>query len=222
MITKPALAEAVSALRIVLQALKGCSTDTGAAGATLLYLSSLLSADAPRKIAGADMADLQACFDAAVAAGATSTTMTSVYTAASALSPSGAPARIVVAYCKSLAVIRMGRIVTAQAFTSRDDIDAALTTIKAAFADVEAAAGNAFQAQLYQALVTLRAAVTATLNDASYPLPELSTYRVGSTVSALVLGQRLYGDAGRALELVENNRVFNPVFMPLAGQALSA
>ena len=40
--------------------------------------------------------------------------------------------------------------------------------------------------------------------------------------SSLTLGQRLYGDAGRADELVAENEIVHPLFASRAGRALSA
>ena len=224
MMTKRSLAEAVAGLRAVLAALREATlSNTSTSGADLTYATNLLAAEAPGRIAAGNVGSaIQNCFTLAIAAGATLAGMTAVYTAADDLVSLSKPAKTILAACKSFAVIAITRIVKATTFTSREDIDSTLVLLSARFASVEAAAGAALLTDLYQALVTLRGAITATLTTASYPLPRLISYSVGSTVSALTLAQRLYGNASRAGELAAENKVFHPAFMPLAGRALSA
>lgn len=68
--------------------------------------------------------------------------------------------------------------------------------------------------QLTQRLVSLRAAVVQDLRTRATALPELSEYTPGARLPALVIAQRLYGDAARDAELVKRNRIRHPGRLP--------
>lgn len=71
----------------------------------------------------------------------------------------------------------------------------------------------------YSALVDLRAAVVRDLTDRAMQLPRLVRVTPARTLPALVLAHQIYGDAGRAEEIVSRNRLRNPLAVP-GGQAL--
>ena len=48
------------------------------------------------------------------------------------------------------------------------------------------------------------------------------SYTVGAVMPALTLANRIYADAGRADELVAENKIIHPAFCPREGRALSA
>tara|TARA_B100000700_G_scaffold15695_1_gene15453 strand:+ start:1792 stop:2955 length:1164 start_codon:yes stop_codon:yes gene_type:complete len=68
--------------------------------------------------------------------------------------------------------------------------------------------------QLTQRLVRLRAAVVQDLRTRATALPELAEYTPGARLPALVIAQRLYGDATRDAEIVKRNRVRHPGRLP--------
>lgn len=63
---------------------------------------------------------------------------------------------------------------------------------------------------VYGALVALRAAVTEDLRTRAVALPGLTTYTPQTTLPAVVVAHRLYGDARRADEIVLRNNVPHP------------
>jgi len=65
-----------------------------------------------------------------------------------------------------------------------------------------------------QRLVLLRAAVVDDLRQRGAALPELTVYETRRAMPALVIAQRLYGDATRADEIVTRNRVRHPGAVP--------
>lgn len=64
--------------------------------------------------------------------------------------------------------------------------------------------------QVFITLVALRAAVVTDLRTRSTALPNMSSYTPQTTLPALVLAQRLYGDATRADEICVRNNVRHP------------
>ncbi|RXE49219.1 DNA circularization protein [Chromohalobacter israelensis] len=68
--------------------------------------------------------------------------------------------------------------------------------------------------QTARRLVTLRAAVVEDLRQRSAALPELRQYTLNARMPALVIAQRLYGDALRADDIVSRNRVRHPSWVP--------
>lgn len=71
----------------------------------------------------------------------------------------------------------------------------------------------------YTSLVEVQAAVVQRVNDIAPQLEKISQVALESSLPALVLAHRLYGDANRADELVVRNGITHPLFLP-AGVAL--
>ncbi|MDV2988146.1 UNVERIFIED_CONTAM: hypothetical protein Q9R58_27985 [Methylobacteriaceae bacterium AG10] len=216
---------ATAALRAVLDALLAAGGDrAGQPGADLRRLCGALAAEAPARVqASTFSAPLRACFQAATAAGATLDGMDRARAAALTITSSENAVLRVVQTAVRFALIEMCLISAATVFTSRQDIDATLARLNAAFGPAEDFAANQFNNRVYRALVALHAAATRDLTQRARPLPRLTTYAFPARVPALTLANRLYGDGGRAGELIAENRgVVHPLFMPAAGRALSA
>jgi prophage DNA circulation protein len=64
------------------------------------------------------------------------------------------------------------------------------------------------------ALIGLHAAVVRDLNTRAAKLPRTRSFTPSATVPALVLAQRLYGDATRADDIAARNFVRHPGFVP--------
>ncbi len=82
-----------------------------------------------------------------------------------------------------------------------------------------AAAADAGDDKAFRALGALRLAVTRDVTRRGGSLARVYAYAPPATEAALVIAHRLYGDAGRAAEIVERNRIRHPGFVP-GGQAL--
>jgi len=220
---KPDVVEAAAVIRTVGTALAATSRDRGAPGATLLFAVSSLSNTAEATIRSGSVALLvSACFDAARMAGATYAGMVRVVMTVEALSPVGAPAKALAAASVRFGLGQIARILSAAAFTSRNDVDATLVAVAALFDRAETYAADDGDRTSYAALVRLHAALSADLTTRSRPLPRMVAYSFPRTFSGLSLAHRLYGDASRSAELATENGVFNPAFMPRMGEALSA
>lgn len=214
-----------AALRAVLDALLAAGGDrAGQPGADLRRLCGALSAEAPARVqASTFSAPLRACFQAATAAGATLDGMDRARAAALTIASAENAVLRVVQTAVRFALVEMCLISAASVFTSRQDVEATLARLNAAFGPAEDFAANQFNNRVYRALVALHAAATRDLTQRARPLPRLTTYAFPARVPALTLANRLYGDGGRAGEIIAENRdVVHPLFMPAAGRALSA
>lgn len=98
---------------------------------------------------------------------------------------------------------------TQQAYSSRDALAERI--------DAEAEAGASDD--VYTALMALRAEIVNGIPRDGQTLPYVIQFTPPTTLPSLVIAQQLYGDASRADEIVERNRVRHPGFVP-GGTAL--
>ncbi|MFY9293357.1 MAG: hypothetical protein WAP03_22050 [Methylorubrum rhodinum] len=213
----------VAALRATLAALLASGGDRiGQPGADLRRLCGALDAEASVRVQSSTFSGpLRACFQAATAAGASLDGMDRVRSAALAITnPEGAVQRVVQTAVR-YALVEMCLITAATTYASRQDVEAGLARLNAAFGPAEDYAAGQFNNRVYRALIGLHAAATRDLTQRARPLPRLTTYAFPNRMPALALANRLYGDGGRAGELIAENRgVIHPLFMPAAGRAL--
>ena len=216
---------AVAALKAVLDALLASGVDaTSQDGATLRQLCGALSADAVDQVqAGTFGPPLLACFAAATAAGATFAGMDQVRQEAQGVTVADMPVQRVAQTAAVFALAQMTRTLAATAFTSRQDIDAALERVNAAFVPAEDFAAGRFNNTVWRALLAMHGAIVRDLTARARPLPRIVSYGFATRTPLLTLANRLFGDAGRADELLAENRdAVHPLFMPADGRALSA
>ena len=216
---------AVAALKSVLDALLASGGDAASqGGATLRQLCGALASDAVDQVqAGTFGAPLRACFEAATTAGATFAGMDRVRQEAQNVTAADLPVQRVTQTAARFALVEIARILAATAFTSRQDIDAALARVNAAFLPAEDFAAGQFNTAVWRALLSLHGAVVRDLNARARPLPRIVSFAFANRMPLLTLANRLYGDAGRADELLAENRdTVHPLFMPASGRALSA
>lgn len=215
---------AVAALRAVLDALLASGVDAASQdGATLRQLCGALSADAVDQVqAGTFGTPLGACFAAATAAGATFPGMDRVRQQAQSVTAADLPIQRVAQTAARYALIEIANILRVTTFTSRQDVDAALARVNAAFVPAEDYAAGQFNSRPWRTFIALHAAVVRDLNTRARPLPRIVSYSFGTRMPLLTLANRLFGDASRADELLaENPDTVHPLFMPDMGRALS-
>lgn len=217
--------QATAALKAVLDALlaAGSGGDEQAA-ATLRQLCGALAASAASAVqAGTFGTPLRACFEAATAAGATFDGMDRVRAVAQAVTIPDLPVQWIAQTASRYSLVESARILAATTWTSRQDIETALARVNAAFAPAEDFAAVQFDDAIWRALTSLHAAITRDLTARARPLPRMVSYTVGARMPLLALANRLYGDAGRAAQLLGENRdTVHPLFMPASGRALSS
>lgn len=101
--------------------------------------------------------------------------------------------------------------------TSNDALATAATLEDALDTQMEAVdpvSGTPVDDAVYQSLADLRVAVVQDLRTRGARLPDLITYSSPATLPALVIAHRLYGDAGRAGEIIARNNLRHPGFVP--------
>jgi len=83
-------------------------------------------------------------------------------------------------------------------------------------------AGDAGDDASYGALRTLRQMAVALLIQAGAGLPRLQEFTYNAPLPALMLAQRIYADASRADQLIDQAKPVHPAFMPQQFQALAS
>jgi hypothetical protein len=121
-----------------------------------------------------------------------------------------------------LALATEADIVADTTFKSRNAAESMKDQMNEAFAPMEEAAADSMDSATYRALITLNAAVTEYCVTAQYPLPSMLNFRFAASAPTLVQAYRLYDDASRADELLEENGVIHPAFALPEGRALSS
>ena len=161
------------------------------------------------------------CIDLARYCGATLVTMDRVRKAALAETPTSEPGIGTVMDIVRLTLAMEARIVAYMAFKSRQDADAIALQINAAFAETAEIAADDLDAATYMALIRLQGDVTQHLADRGRQLPRVISYTFQAVMPALRMAQRAYADPSRYQELVAENSVVHPAFMPREGVMLA-
>jgi prophage DNA circulation protein len=78
---------------------------------------------------------------------------------------------------------------------------------------VDPVSGEPISDDVYQVLAGLRAAVSVDLRTRGARLPDLTAYTPPATLPALVVAHRIYGDATRADEITNRNKLRHPGFV---------
>ena len=81
-------------------------------------------------------------------------------------------------------------------------------------------AGDRADDDMYNALLAVRSAFLSTMSERASGLSELLQVTTAQPLPALTLANRLYQDATRADELVQEARVPHPAFMPTTMKVL--
>jgi prophage DNA circulation protein len=161
------------------------------------------------------------CVDLARFSQATLVTMDRVRKAALAETPVSLPAVQTVLAIVRITLTQEARIIAAMQFKSRDQIDAVATAINAAFSQTEEIASDDLDSGTYMALINLHGDVVKNLSDRARKLPRVISYSYTVVMPALRMAQRVYGEPSRYQELIDENEVVHPAFMPRDGKMLA-
>jgi prophage DNA circulation protein len=221
--TPAELTESTLVLQTMMSALSATLLSaSGIPGASLRYGINDLLSNAEYLIRTATIGTaLAALFDLAYQAGATITTIDSVRVALVNLEPVTDFATCIANIGVQMVMAVEVQIYSATVWTSRQDVDSALVQIRMAFASAIEFAADNYDPTSFQALIAAQGAIVNHLNTTARPLPNMITYNVGRVMTSHALAQRLYGDPSRADELMLENKVSHPSFMPAIGNALS-
>ncbi|HEM7839796.1 TPA: DNA circularization N-terminal domain-containing protein [Burkholderia multivorans] len=105
---------------------------------------------------------------------------------------------------------------------SADDATAMMSTVTTLIDSEIDAAADAGDDTTYAALRDVRNAVVTDLQTRGGGLAALATMTFNDTMPALVLAHRIYGDAARADQLVQQVQPVHPLFMPTSFRALAS
>jgi prophage DNA circulation protein len=114
------------------------------------------------------------------------------------------------------------RMISATEFTSRDDVEAMMSRMKAAFDTARDMVTELDDPHPYQTVMALAGALTRFLADAARPLPRMVTFKLQAAFPSLVLSQMLYYDPARAEEIIAENHIVHPAFCLRELRGLSA
>jgi prophage DNA circulation protein len=162
-----------------------------------------------------------ACLDLARLAQATLATMDRVRKAALAETPKGLPAVLYVNAIVRLTLATEARIVAEMPFRSREEVERIAVAMNAAFSETEEIAADDRDQGTYMALISLHGSVTVHLAERGRLLPRIITYQYQMVMPALRMSQRAYSEPSRYQELVAENQVVHPAFMPVEGKMLA-
>jgi prophage DNA circulation protein len=162
------------------------------------------------------------CFSLVVAAGATQPQLDQVRVAVTAETPQTLGGIMVQNSCIGLCLAFEGQVIAGMTFVSRQDVDALKTALRQPFDEAEETAADDMDQAAFMALIALDAAITNFLVTTARPLPRMTGYQFAVPLPSLVLAYRLYQDAGRADQIVAENKIVHPAFCPPSGIALSA
>jgi len=125
------------------------------------------------------------------------------------------------ALLRRLSLVSLAQVVAVYAPASSDEALVTLATV-VGYIDAEiTVAGDAGDDGSYTALRALRQGVVSALTTTGATLPQLETFAFRAPLPALVMADRLYGDPGRADELIGEADPIHPAFMPVTVKALA-
>lgn len=162
------------------------------------------------------------CFQLVIAAGATQSEIEFVRQWLIVETPKTLGGTQVQAGCVQLCLAAEGQIIANITFVSREDVETCLQSILEPFAVSEELAADNMDQMAFQALISLQATITNFLVNTARPLPYMTSYQFNKSLPSLVIAYRLYGDASRADQIVQENKIVHPAFCPPSGTALSA
>jgi len=196
-------------------------TQPFSAGAALRRAVGMMIADKSMTDLSVFCFAFKVCTDLARHCGATLVTMDRVRKAALKEKPQSLPATLVVMAIVRLTLATEARILAYMTFRSRDEVEDIAVQMHAAFSETTEIAADDLDAGTFAALVALHGAVTVHLADNGRRLPRVIAYKNQTVLPALRMAQRTYADPVRYVELIDENEVVHPAFMPLEGKMLA-
>lgn len=217
--------ECVKIVKSVTGFLMGALTSSGNSTQLVSDVGALNATAATQLVDGTLGSSLQQCF-ADVVPIATLSQMMNVLSEITALQPVSFAAKQLVDLCVILALTTEANIIVLMTFTDRETVEATMTLLNPQFNDAIERAADTGASDTMLALISLQSQVTQYLLVTEQPLPFLVEYVSGRSLPSFTLAMRLYADPNDvemlANQLVAENQVVNPAFMPSTGLALSA
>ncbi|NBB17557.1 hypothetical protein GVN21_19520 [Caulobacter sp. SLTY] len=124
--------------------------------------------------------------------------------------------RALVALVRQAAAAEAVIAVSEIAFTSHDQASEIRADLSAAIDELALQAGDAGDDDAFRMLEDLRVVLERDIDARGGSLARVFRYAPLQTEPALVIAHRIYGDAGRELEIVARNAIAHPLFTPAA------
>lgn len=112
--------------------------------------------------------------------------------------------------------------ITKQSFRSSNDAQTMMKRMKTAFDQARDQAADRMDSATYQNLTYLSGSLINHLSRTALQLPRLVQFQFQANMPSLWLSQLLYQTASRSDELLDQNKVVHPLFMPLDIVGLNA
>lgn len=164
---------------------------------------------------------LLACYTAATDAGITVVWMDNVLNQLFSETPKYLESVSVVQNSILMALSQDAFILAKTDFVSFDDVEVMLKRMKNWFDQARELAAGQKDNLSYNALIALGGSITRYLADTARPKPRLLTYKL-APMPALTMSQYIYHTGTRTDELIAENKVVHPMFMPTTIRGLSA
>jgi hypothetical protein len=120
-----------------------------------------------------------------------------------------------------MALAQDARVLGATTFVSREDVDLMLVKMKDWFDQARQLAAAQRDNPGYNALISLAGAITRYLADVARPMPRMLQFSI-APMPSLTMSQYIYYEGGRSEELIAENKVVHPLFMPTSIRGLSS
>ncbi len=161
------------------------------------------------------------CVDLARHCSATLVTMDRVRKAALAEKPVSLPAVETALAIVRLTLAMEARIIAYMIFRSREEVDQIAEAMNDAFNSTAEIAADDLDAATYRAIISLHGDVVKHLAERGRQLPRVISYNYAVTMPSLRMAQRAYADPRRHVDLINENHVVHPAFMPREGKMLA-
>jgi hypothetical protein len=127
-------------------------------------------------------------------------------------------------FTRYLALRELGYAVSGVALNNHDQAIELLDEITFAFVELQDAAAESGNDDVFRALASLLSAISHMIRARASNLNPLVSYRVveATPANSLTLAWRMYQDSGRDLEVVQRTAARNPAFLPFTGRVLAA
>jgi prophage DNA circulation protein len=113
-------------------------------------------------------------------------------------------------------------LITQMEFKSRDDVQNMMARMTTAFNAARDQAADRMDSLTYENLTALAGSIINHLNTSSLTLPRIVNFHYQKNWPALRMAHLIYQDTSRWDELVDENQVVHPLFMPRDVVGLSA
>ena len=170
---------------------------------------------------GGILAAMRPMLNQARLSGATMAQFKAVRSAIAEIDLSGDASLLIAQRINLLCLSQEARIIAEMTFRSTSDAGAVAEAAHRDFDEAAEAASDGKDAAVYVAILSLHASVTKHLSDIGRKLPRIIPYKFPASMPSLTMSQRVYQNGERSDELIAENSVRHPLFMPASGRMLA-